>query len=90
MSAENELSSYEKRMEKMDAEFNAWWDDWGDNAEEVKESAAFYDGVSRKVAEAIFTAGYRLGGHIPWVSLHPTQVALLGKLFAEKQNVGAT
>ncbi len=86
MSVENEMSSYEKRMEKMNDAFKAWWADWGDTPEEVKENDAFYDGVSREVAEAIFTAGYRMGGHIPWVSLHPTQVALLGKLFAEKQN----
>jgi len=41
--------------------------------------------AASEVAEAIFIAGYRLGGHVPWVSLHPIQVALMDKLFTEKK-----
>jgi hypothetical protein len=41
--------------------------------------------AASEVAEVIFIDGYRLGGHVPWVSLHPAQVALMGKLFTEKK-----
>jgi len=41
--------------------------------------------AASEVAKAIFIAGYRLGGHVPWVSLHPIQVALMNKLFTEKK-----
>jgi hypothetical protein len=78
-----DLSSYEKRMEKMNDAFNDWWNDWGDTPEEIEESTEFYNGVSKEVAEAIFTAGYRLGGHIPWMSMSPMQLAALGKQYAE-------
>jgi hypothetical protein len=78
-----DLTSYEKRMEKMNDEFNAWWDDWGDTPEEIEEATKFFEGVSKEKAESIFIAGYRLGGHIPWMSMSPMQLAALGKQYAE-------
>lgn len=78
-----ELSSYEKRMEKMNDAFNDWWNDRGDTPEEIEENDKFYNGVSKEVAEAIFSAAYRLGGHIPWMSMSPAQLMTLGSLYAK-------
>lgn len=82
----SELTPYETRMEKMKEDFEDWWDDSEEPPEVRAHNAEFFEGSTKEMLEAAFNAGYRMGGHTPWTSINPTQMALFAKLFAEKQN----